>query len=230
MVRGLLLVGGLGISAPVLAQSGPGAEETLIDATGPNAKHDESTRVPLPPEGPGRQAFLADFVAVSPRQNEVSSNGRSLSAFDFYNRVGRPDLAERADERTRQRIWLISGSVLTLAAGTAAGIIVLNNGPNLNDPACFANNNHSYNECVDRSRAATIHGSLLIGAGVVVAASLLTWAFLIPEMVTTPEETLHLATQYNRELSKKYGATGASLQIVPSLAPGYAGLTARVTF
>ena len=83
---------------------------------------------------------------------------------------------------------------------------------------------------VDRSKATTLHGSLIIGAGVVVAASLLTWACLIPEMVTTPEETLHLATQYNRELAKKYGATGASLQIVPSLAPGYAGLTARVSF
>jgi hypothetical protein len=230
MVRGLLFIVSVGMAAPVLAQSDPGAGEILIDATGPNAKHGESTRVPLPPEGPGRQAFLADFITVNPRENEVSSNGRSLSAFDFYNRVGRPDLAAQADEHTRQRIWLISGSVLTLAAGTAAGIIVINNAQNLNDPACFVNNNQSYNECVDRSKATTLHGSLIIGAGVVVAASLLTWAFLIPEMVTTPEETVHLATQYNRELSKKYGATGARLRIVPSLAPGYAGLTARVTF
>jgi hypothetical protein len=230
MVRDLLFITSLGIAAPVLAQSQPGASEILIDVTGPNAKHGESTRVPLPPEGPGREAFLADFVTVNPRDNEASSNGRSISAFDFYNRVGRPDLAARTDERTRQRIWLISGSVLTFAAGTVAGIVVNNNAQNLNDPACFANNNHSYNDCVERSKATTLHGSIIIGAGVVVAASLLTWAFLIPEMVTPPEETLHLATQYNRELARKYGATGARLQIVPSLAPGYAGLTARFRF
>jgi hypothetical protein len=230
MVRGLFFIASLGIAGPVLAQSDPEAGEILIDATGPNANHGESTRVPLPPEGPGRQAFLAGFVRVSPRDNEASSGGRVLSAFDFYNRVGRPDLAARADERTRQRIWLISGSVLTLAAGTATGVFVVGNAQNVNDPACFARGNISYNDCVDRNKATTLYGSLIIVAGVVVAASLLTWAFLIPEMVTTPEETVHLATEHNRDLARNYGATGASLQILPSIAPGYAGLTARLRF
>ena len=38
------------------------------------------------------------------------------------------------------------------------------------------------------------------------------------------------ATEYNLALAQKHGATGARLQIVPSLSPGHAGLTARVSF
>jgi hypothetical protein len=49
-------------------------------------------------------------------------------------------------------------------------------------------------------------------------------------MVTTPKETVRLATEYNLALAQKHGATGSRLQIVPSLSPGHAGLTARVSF
>jgi len=230
MLRGFLVVVALGCSTPVLAQSSQEAGEILIESTGPGAQHGDSPRVTMPPEGPGRDAFLRDFIRVNPRDNEASVGGRTLSAFDFYNRVERPDLAARADERTRQRVWLISGSVLTLAAGTAAGAVVIGNAQNVNDPACFVNGNVSYNECVDRNTKTTLAGSLIIGAGVVVAASLLTWALLIPEMVTAPEETVRLATEYNRGLARKHGATGARLQFLPALAPGYAGLTARLSF
>ena len=53
MVRGLLFIASMGIAGPVLAQATPGEGEILIDATGPNAKHGESTRVTLPPRGTG---------------------------------------------------------------------------------------------------------------------------------------------------------------------------------
>jgi hypothetical protein len=230
MVRGLLFITSLAVAGPVLAQSSPGVGEILIESTGPNAQHGDSTRVPMPPEGPGRQAFLEEFIRINPRDNEATAGGRTLSAYDFYNRVGRSDLAVQADERTRQKIWLISGSVLSLAAGATIGAVVIGNAQNVNVPECVAGGAPTYNECVDRNTRTTLIGSVIIGAGVVVGASLLTWACLIPEMVTTPDETVRLATGFNRDLARKYGATGASFQILPSIAPGYAGLSARLTF
>ena len=49
-------------------------------------------------------------------------------------------------------------------------------------------------------------------------------------MVTTPTETVRLAADYNLALARKHGATGARLQLIPSLAPGQVGLLARVSF
>jgi hypothetical protein len=49
-------------------------------------------------------------------------------------------------------------------------------------------------------------------------------------MVTTPDETVKLATGYNRALGKKYGAPGATFHLLPTFAPGYTGLVARLTF
>lgn len=230
MVRLLLVVVALGGAPPALAQSPPGAGEILIDATGPGAHHGPSTSVPLPPEGPEREAFLKDFIRVNPRENEASVGGRPLSAFAFYNRIDRPDLAARADERTRQRVWLISGAAVTLAAGVAGGAVVLSNAQSLNDPRCFVNGNVSYNQCVTRSQNTTLIGTAIIGATVVLAGGLLTWGVLVPEMVTTPEETLRLATEHNRGLARKHGATGARLQLLPAIGPGGASLSMRLTF
>jgi hypothetical protein len=220
----------LGCAVPALGQTRPGPDEILIDATGPNARHGDPTRVPLPPEGPGRDAFMHEFLRVNLRDNEVTVDGRTLSAFVFYTQVGRTDLAAQADERTRQRIWLISGSVLTLAAGITAGVIVLANAQDPNDPSCFVNGNLSYNACIDRAQKANVTGALLIGAGVVIAASLLTWALLIPEMVTSPEETLHLVAEHNRERARRHGASGSRLELLPSVGPGGASLSLRWTF
>jgi hypothetical protein len=230
MVRGLIVVAGLGCALPVLAQSSPGAGEILIDATGPDAHHGDSIRVPLPPEGPQRQAFLKEFIRVIPRDNEAHLGERTLSAFEFYNRVGRSDLAAQADDRTRQRVWLISGSLLVLAAGAAGGAVVLSNAQDVNDPVCFVHGNFSYNQCVDRHQQTLIIGTAIIAATVVVAGGLFTWGVLTQEMVTTPDETVRLAVGYNRSLAQKHGATGARLRLVPALAPGYAGLTARLSF
>jgi hypothetical protein len=71
------------------------------------------------------------------------------------------------------------------AAGVAAGLVVMGNAKNTNDPS---------------------------------------------EMVTAPNETVRLAADYNLALARKHGATGARLQLIPSLAPGQAGLLARLTF
>jgi hypothetical protein len=213
-----------------IVQQNPAPVEILIDPAGPGSKHEESRRVPMPPEGPERDAFLQQFIRVDPRANEAWGAERALSAHDFYTRVGRPDLVARADERTRQRVWLFAGAGLTAIAGVAGGAVVLSNVQDLNDPACFVAGNTSYNECVDRANKTTSIGTGLILLGIGVGVSLFTWACLIPEMVTTPEETVQLATGYNRELALKHGATGARLQIVPALAPGYQGLTARLTF
>ena len=226
-MRSLVFVVLLGAGTAV-AQESQGPVEILVDPAG--GRHEESRQVPLPPAGPEREAFLQEFVRVDPRANEAWVGDRTIGAKDFYTRVGRPDLVARSDERTRDRLWLFAGAGLTAIAGVASGVVVLGNAQSLNDPVCFVSGNASYNECVDRANKTTAIGSGLILAGVVVGVSLFTWACLIPEMVTSPEETVHLATEYNRELARKHGATGAKLQLVPALAPGYQGLVARLTF
>lgn len=224
----LLLV--LVTASPVLAQSPPGAGEILIDSTGPESHHGESTRVPLPPEGPGREAFLGAFIQVDSRENSVTLGGKPISAAEFYGRVDRPDLAARAEEHTRQRIWLMSGGGLTIVAGLVSGLLLMASGPDTSSPACLAQGPDVYASCVDRSTKATMNGALLIGAGVALGGALIVWGIATPEMVTTRAETLQLATRYNRTLGQKNGATAARLELLPAISPGYAGLAARLTF
>lgn len=228
MPRGWLVFVALGCASPVLAQSQPRTEE-IIEQNGPGAQHGDPNRVPLPPAGPSRDAFMKEFVSVDPVGNAASIGGRPVSAFDFYNRVDRPDLAARADERTRQKIWLISGSVLVLAAGVTGGAIEFATAQNPNDPSCSVNT-AAYNACIDAHNQNKNIGIALIASSIAISAGLFTWAMIIPEMVTTPQETVALATGYNRTLSRKYGAPGASFHLLPTFAPGYAGLVARLVF
>jgi hypothetical protein len=229
MRRGGLALLALFAAGRALAQEPGKPVEILVDPG--MGTHEDSRRVPLPAEGPERDAFLQEFVWVDPRGNEAFIGSRSISARDFYTRVGRPDLVARADERTRQRIWMIAGSALTLAATATAGAIVISNAQSLNDPACFTGpTNQNYNECVERANRTTTIGVGIILAGVGVAASLLTTGLLIPEMVTPPDETVRLAVGYNRALARKHGAPGARLELIPSFGPGYQGVLARLAF
>ena len=197
--------------------------------TGPGAQHGDSKRVPLPPAGPAREAFLAEFITIDLAANEAKLAGQPLSPFEFYQRVNRPDLAARADERTRQRIWLISGAAVVLVAGVTAGAIEFATAPDVNEPSCVTNV-YRYNACVSSHQQHQTLGMVLIGGSVAIAASLFTWGMLIPQMVTTPEETVALASAYNRALGKKFGAPGANFHLFPTFAPGSAGLVARLSF
>jgi hypothetical protein len=58
----------------------------------------------------------------------------------------------------------------------------------------------------------------------------LDWGITTPEMVTPREETLRLATDYNRALGQRHGATGTRLELLPAVGPGFAGLSARLRF
>jgi hypothetical protein len=188
-------------------------------------------RLALPPAGAARETFLQDMVRFSPRTNEAFIGTRPLGAQEFYNAVDRPDLAVRSAERTRQRTWLIVGSVVTLAAGVASGLVVLGNAQSLGDGKCFAAPQPQvYNDCVDRNHQTTTIGTALIASGVVLGGGLFTWAMTIPEMVTTPEESTKLALEHDRALAKKYGAPEARLDVLPAIGPRFAGLTARLTF
>ena len=228
----LLLV--LGAGTPVVAQSRPGPGEVLIDSKQPPPAPDESSEapneVPLPPPGPEREAFLSRFLWVDPRPNEVSSVEGRLSPREFYQRVGRPDLAAWSEDRSRQRAWLMAGGGLTLLAGVVAGALVAAGGPDTSAPGCLPQTSPVYADCVERSQKATTTGALLIGAGVALGGALIVWGITTPEMVTTPEETVRLAADYNLELSRKHRASGARLRLVPALAPGYTGLTVRLSF
>ena len=218
-----------GFSAPAPAsQAGPG--ETVLD---PNAHsdHGESMRLPLPPAGPARETFLQDMVRFNPRTNEAFIGTRPLGAQEFYSEVGRPDLAARSAERSRQRTWLIVGSVVTLAAGVTSGLVVLGNAQSLGDGKCFAAPQPQvYNDCVDRNHQSTTVGTVLIASGVLLAGGLFTWAMTIDQMVTTPDESAKLTLEHDRALARKYGAPEAHLDVLPAIGPRFAGLTARLTF
>ncbi|HUM11306.1 MAG TPA: hypothetical protein VLT82_10195 [Myxococcaceae bacterium] len=218
----------LGSGGRTLAQARPGAGEILIDATGPNAQH-ERRKVPLPPEGPEREAFMRDFIVVSLVDNEVRIGARTLPAAEFYTRLDRPDLVARAEDRTRQRVWLMAGGGVVAVASVVAGSLVMASAQNTNDPRC-AVSVATQNACLDSSTHAATAGTILLVAGLAIGTGLITWGASIPEMVTTPQETLRLAADYNLALARKHGATGARFQLLPSLAPGYARLTARLSF
>ena len=154
-----------------------------------------------------------------------------ISASEFYGRIGRPDLVAASDGQTRKRIWLMALATAVTAAGVTTGVVVLGNTQNLNDPACFVNGQTSYNDCVDRSKQTTLIGGLIIAGAVAVGGGILTWALITPEMVTPSQETVRLATEYNRNLAIRHGApSGAKLELLPSIGPGGASLSARLTF
>ncbi len=226
----LLAVAVLSPFGAARAQAAPDPAEILIESTGPEARHGDRTTVPLPPPGPGRTAFLREFLTVNVHDTQVTRGGRSVSAWSFYNEVGRTDLAARADERTRQRVWLMAGGGLVAVAGVVTGLVVMSNAQNTNDPSCWTGGVITNNACIDRNKATTSAGVLILVASIAVGTGLITWGALIPEMVTTPEETVRLATDRNLELSRKHGASGVRLRILPGVGPGQAGLTARLTF
>ena len=217
-------------SAPALAQARPGPGEILVDPRSPNLENEAPDHLPLPPEGPERDLFLSRFIWVDPRSNEGTLRDHRLSPREFYLRVGRPDLAAWSEDRTRQRIWLMGGGVVMLLAGVVSGVLVMAGAPDSSSAACGPQTSPTYADCVDRSQRATTGGAILIGAGVGLGGALVVLGLSTPEMVTTPEETVRLAADYNRELANRKEKEGARLRIVPALAPGYAGLSARLTF
>src|SRR5262249_7383948 len=160
-----------------------------------------------------RDAFLKEFLMVDPRDNTVRNGPQTLSATDFYTRVERADLAARAEDRKRQRIWLMAGGGAVAIASTVAGILVMSSAQDSNVPAC-STDVVTYNRCLDSSAHTTNIGVAILAAGLTVGASLVTWGAFIPEMVTAPGETVRLATDYNLGLARKHGAAGAQLQLV----------------
>ncbi|HET9158282.1 MAG TPA: hypothetical protein VFN91_16525, partial [Myxococcaceae bacterium] len=209
----------LGTGAGTLAQDRPGPGEILIDSTGPDAYHERRT-VPLPPAGPERDAFLKDFLRVDPRDNRVTDRSGTVSATDFYTRLQRADLVAQAEDRRRQRIWLMAGGGAVAIASTIVGLVVMSSAPNSNAPGCVTDV-FTQNACLDASSKRTTSGVLILAAGLTLGAGLFTWGASVPEMVTTPDETVRLATDYNLGLARKHGAAGARLQLVPTLAPGH---------
>ena len=221
----------LGCAAPVLAQPQPTTEEILIDPQQPKTiEREPTTNVPLPPSGPGRDAFVAESISVDLMRNEVALGKKPLPAREFYLRVNRPDLVACSEDRTRQRIWLMSGGGLALVAGLVSGALVLTSGPNTSSPECLTGPPAVYNDCLNRAEKAQMTGAALIGAGIAVGGALIVWGMSTPEMVTEPAQTLALATEYNRALARKHGATEVSLRVLPAFGPGYGGLVARLTF
>jgi hypothetical protein len=160
--------------------------------------------------------------------------GKPYPASDFYRLVHRPDLAAWSEDRTRQRTWLISSGTIIAVAGVVTGIIVMGTGPDTSGPECQTNNYSDYTSCYDRASKAQMTGAFILGAGLAVGGVLFVWGMNIPEMVTPSDETLRLATEYNRALAVKHGASppssGVRFRVLPAVGPGYAGLTAKLTF
>jgi hypothetical protein len=226
----LTVTGEAGRSAPAMQQPA-NPNEIIVESDSPLTDRGEGNRVRLPPPGPGRQAFLKEYIRVDPRANAPFVGTDFLSAKEFYGRIGRTDLVAASDSQTAKRIWLMSAATLVTVAGVAGGVLVLSNAQSLNDPRCFSNGNTSYNDCVNRANETTLIGGLIIGLAVAVGGGILTWALLTSEMVTPPEETVRLATEYNRKLSVRHGAPeGVQLQFLPSVGPKGASFALRLSF
>ena len=210
----------------------PKSQEIVIDAKQP--EREWSTGVEKPPPGPGREAFDAQAVSVDAILNEVKRGGKPLPASDFYRLMERPDLMAWSDDRTRQRIWLISSGTVVALAGVVAGVFVMGTGPDTSSPECQTSQYQDYSNCLDRASKAQMTGAFILGASLAVGGVLFVWGMNIPEMVTPAEQTLKMATEYNRTLSVKHGgsppSSGVRFQLVPAVAPGYAGLAARLSF
>ncbi|HUM11307.1 MAG TPA: hypothetical protein VLT82_10200 [Myxococcaceae bacterium] len=226
----------LGCAAPVLAQSQPQVEpkqpEIVIDVKQP--EREWSTGVEKPPPGPGREAFDAQAISVDAILNEVKRGGKPLPASDFYRLVNRPDLVAWSEGRTRQRIWLISSGTIIAVAGVVSGIIVMGTGPDTSSSGCQTSQYQDYTNCLDQASRAQMTGAFILGASLAVGGVLYVWGMNIPEMVTPADQTLKMATEYNQALAVRHGASapssGVRFQLLPAVAPGYAGLTAKLTF
>jgi hypothetical protein len=217
-------------SAPAAAQQTQ--PEVVIDVRQP--EREWSTGVEKPPAGPGRDAFNTEAISVDAILNEVKRNGKPYPASDFYRLMQRPDLAAWSEDRTRQRTWLITSGTVIALAGVVSGIFVMGTGPDTSSPQCQTSQYQDYTNCYDRASKAQMTGAFILGAGLAVGGVLFVWGMNIPEMVTPAEQTLKMATEYNQSLAIKHGASppssGVKFRLAPSVAPGYAGLTAKLTF
>lgn len=231
-MRATLLLLPLGSGVPALGQTPPRPEEILLEPRAPLPEGDVPDEVRLPPPGPERELFLARFLWVDPHANEVSSLDRRLGPKEFYLRVGRPDLAAWSEDRTRQRIWLMSSGGLILLAGVVSGVVVMAGAQDSSAPSCGPQYAPTYADCVDRSQRATTTGAILIGAGVGIGGALFALGLSTSETVTTHEETVRLAADYNHGLAADAGkrTERTRFRLLPALGPGYAGLSARLTF
>jgi hypothetical protein len=174
MRHALVFLTVLGSGAGALGQDRPGAGEILIDASGPDAHH-ERRSVPLPPEGPEREAFLREFLVVDLHENSV----REASA-PFRIGVLHPGGAHRprspgrgsdppahlVDGRRRAR-WTV--------ASVVAGVLVMSSAKNVNSPSC-STDVFAHNACVDSHKSTTTAGALILVAGVALGTGLFTWA------------------------------------------------------
>ena len=219
------------VPAPAPAVPKP-QEEIVIDSG--QREREWSTGVEKPPPGPGRAAFDAQAISVDAILNEVKRNGQPLPASEFYRLTGRPDLEKWSEDRTRQRTWLIASGTVIALAGVVTGVFVMGTGPDTSSPECQTSHYEDYTACLDRASKAQMAGAFTLGASLAVGGVLFVWGMNIPEMVTPAEQTLKMATEFNRTLSIKNGGSPPSsnvqFRLVPSVAPGYAGLTARLTF
>jgi hypothetical protein len=214
-----------GVAAPALP-------EVVIDVKQP--EREWSTGVEKPPAGPGREVFDREAISVDAILNEVKRDGKPYGASDFYKLVGRPDLAAWSEDRTRQRTWLIASGTIVAVAGVVTGIIVMGSGPDTSSPQCQTHDYADYTNCYDRASKAQMTGAFILGAGLAAGGVLFVWGMNIPEMVTTAEQTLKMATDYNQSLCIKHGgsppSSGVKLRVLPVVGPGFAGLSAKLTF
>jgi hypothetical protein len=205
----------------MIPQYGPGSGTT-----------DDALRAKLPPQGPGREMFLREMIHVMPRSSDVfiGSSKQQLPATEFYRMVGRPDLISAVHGQQSKRAWLYLTSALTLGAGIASGIIVMNNAQDLNDRSCYTHGAASYNDCVDRNNQTTLIGAGLVGAGAIIGGLFFTLAATTSDMVTSPDETALLAARYNQALSRRMTSQSSSLEVTPMFGKSGSGLAARLRF
>jgi len=201
-------------------------------------------RAPTPPPGPpedqGVEIVIPQYTDESPRPsdapvvltadekavydrsklkyvratNDVKLGSLTLDRAQFYDIVGRPELAQEARSRTTSRILWITGGSLVAAAGLVAGIILMVN----NETGMDCTGVGTVPDAICKpipSNTATWSGLGLAIGGPVIGAVLIAVGIVTTGPPTTPEQDMQMVERYNRSLLDRLSGRSAA----PSLAP-----------
>jgi hypothetical protein len=198
---------------------------------------------PADPQAEFDHHYLAfeDWVAYNIRTGVVVNTWskpvegkyrKPLSYGDFYDRVGRSDLADRYRTRRNLKIGFAVGGGVGIIAGLGALI------------GQFRSNSQSFDSCVlghvggdcnlESGNGGYVAGGILIGAGTIAIIS----AFAVPLQPAQPYEAREMADQYNTKLRNQLQldaapsapASGPNVSLAPSVSSTGAGLRLTARF
>jgi len=161
------------------------------------------------------QALVWDSATHAPR---LGREKKTLTRFEFYERVGRPDLVALSRGAMNRRIGFAIAAGALAVGGVIAGVLMLSKATDMNSAFCV-DNVDNYNRCTASNRFQQIGGTAFIAAGLGSAMLLTTIAYWQKPDVVDHDEAIHLVSQYNATMLKKLRAVPSSLRWMPAFGP-----------